>query len=119
MSRKLANFMDQPRDIDDPYKMTLSKLRDLFDVLEREGGPAFRGKDITVFIDTNPAFTEYTQVALCECKARLQGHGLPAAALPAEPACLPACLLARGDEGVPATRARHHSVLLPCLLQAR
>ena len=24
------------------------------------------GEDIVVFIDTNPAFTEYTQLALCE-----------------------------------------------------
>lgn len=66
----------------DPYKATLSVLRELFKKLQEPGG-RLAGKDIAVFIDTNPAFTEYTQLALCEwsgmlCLARgLKGKPLP------------------------------------------
>lgn len=58
--------MDLVDGFEDGFRTTLNKLRDMFKALQSEVNSPLQGMDITVFIDTNPAFTEYTQLALCE-----------------------------------------------------
>lgn len=66
MTITLAQRMQRQCPIEDCERTTLSMLRTMIKVLQQKGGPEWRDSDITVFIDTNPAFTEYTQLALCE-----------------------------------------------------
>ncbi|PSC71382.1 ATPase [Micractinium conductrix] len=64
MSQALARAMAAPSGGmpgADNFKLSLMTLRFFFMDLETE----WAGEDIVVFIDTNPAFTEYTQLALC------------------------------------------------------
>ncbi|KAL4429562.1 hypothetical protein ABPG77_008611 [Micractinium sp. CCAP 211/92] len=65
MTITLAQRMQRQCPIEDCERTTLSMLRTMIKVLQQKGGPEWRDSDITVFIDTNPAFTEYTQLALC------------------------------------------------------
>lgn len=51
----------------DPFRNVLHMMRTFFEGLARE--PEWQGHEIVVFVDTNPAFTEYTQLALCESPA--------------------------------------------------
>lgn len=66
MSNSLRLYMNCDPVINDPFKITMHKLRALFKAVQDSPESKLRGKDIAVFIDTNPAFTEYTQLALCE-----------------------------------------------------
>ena len=49
----------------DPFYNVLNTMRTFFKGLANE--PEWRDHQIVVFVDTNPAFTAYTQLALCEC----------------------------------------------------
>jgi hypothetical protein len=65
LSSAIGNAMKQPiTAFGDPFEITLSRLRFFFKELLSEADWA--GQDVVVFIDSNPAFTEYTQLALCE-----------------------------------------------------
>lgn len=48
----------------DSFYNLLHMMRTFFAGLARE--PEWQNHKIVVFVDTNPAFTEYTQLALCE-----------------------------------------------------
>lgn len=65
LTTTIANAMHQPvTAFGDPFKVTLSRLRFFFEQVL--GETEWAGKEVMVFIDSNPAFTEYTQLALCE-----------------------------------------------------
>lgn len=64
MNARLAQAINGNRDgFRDPFVSNLKLLRRFFINLQQE--PGWADADIMVFIDTNPAFTEYTQMALC------------------------------------------------------
>ncbi len=81
LNHKLATALSAPvNPWGDPFRNTLGLLRFFIERLQTEEGWATA--DITVFIDTNPSFSEYTQLALCEWRAARQ----PAHVCTADPA---------------------------------
>ena len=72
MNARLAQAINGNRDgFRDPFVSNLKLLRRFFINLQQE--PGWADADIMVFIDTNPAFTEYTQPRLR--KAFFEGAG--------------------------------------------
>jgi hypothetical protein len=84
MNHSIANHLRGEATLHfDPFPAVLRTLDIFFAELQKEEG--WVGKDIAVFIDTNPAFTEYTQLALCELA--LTSCGVAAGAAAAAKAC--------------------------------
>ncbi|KAI7845892.1 hypothetical protein COHA_000625 [Chlorella ohadii] len=67
MNTKLAAALSAESDgIHDPFRTTLSMLRNFFDGMVHDSRETlFFNQHVVVFFDTNPALTEYTKLALC------------------------------------------------------
>lgn len=79
MNTKLAAALSAESDgIHDPFRTTLSMLRNFFDGMVHDSRETlFFNQHVVVFFDTNPALTEYTKLALCKLRA-LQRTCMPA-----------------------------------------
>ena len=77
MNHSIANHLRGEATLHfDPFPGVLRTLDNFFAALHKEDD--WRDRDIVVFIDTNPAFTEYTQLALCECVRQVAAMSLQA-----------------------------------------